>query len=147
MDLNRVQLLGHVAADPERRSTAGGRVVTTFRLATNRRWLNAEGQRREDHEFHRLVAWGKLGETASQWLHKGSRLLAEGRLHNAIWTTEDGVKRSRPEVVVEQLILLDRRQPAPAAAETLSAEEGAGEEPVPEVIEEEVKLEALPVLA
>lgn len=143
MDLNRIQLLGNLVQDPEHRVLPSGRAVTTLRLATSRRWSDTAGKKQEAHEFHRLLAWGKLADIAHQFLRKGSRLLAEGELRMAYWTGKDGQKHSRPEIIVGQLILLDRAEKAASPAGTQLPETSAEEAPA-EVIEEEVKVESLP---
>ncbi len=74
MDLNRVTIIGRLTRDPELRSLPSGKSVATFSVATGRVWTDAQGQKQKQTEFHNVVMWGKLGETASQYLHKASRL-------------------------------------------------------------------------
>lgn len=147
MDLNRVTLLGRLTHDPEVRTIPNGRAVATFSLATSRFYQDASKARHKQVNFNRLVAWGKLAETVGEYLHKGSRLYAEGRLQNSDWAGPDGVKRYRTEVVLEQMIMLDRK-PATSApgggAEMAEVVSVGGDEAVPEVLEEEVKVEAIP---
>ncbi|HWA64686.1 MAG TPA: single-stranded DNA-binding protein [Candidatus Paceibacterota bacterium] len=104
MNLNKVFLIGRLTRDPETRSTPSGQTVTTLGLATNRVWSDASG-RKEATEFHTVVAWGRLGEIASNYLKKGGLVLIEGRLQTRSWTGKDNVKRYSTEIVAENLQL------------------------------------------
>lgn len=101
MNLNKVFLYGHLTRSPELKATPGGQSVATFGIATNRVWTNKAGKRQEDTEFHNIVAWGKLAETVSSYLGKGSGVLIEGRLQTRSWEAKDGTKRSTTEIVAE----------------------------------------------
>lgn len=110
--LNKVQLIGNLTRDPELKYIQQGNAVCTFGLATNRSWVPSEGQeRREETEYHKLVAWGKLAELCSQLLTKGRKVYIEGRLQTRSWETADGQQRSTTEIVVEDMILLDSKKP------------------------------------
>ncbi|HVZ11186.1 MAG TPA: single-stranded DNA-binding protein [Candidatus Paceibacterota bacterium] len=129
MNLNKVFLIGRLTRDPETRSTPSGQTVTTLGLATNRVWSDASG-RKEATEYHNVVAWGRLGEIASNYLKKGGLVLIEGRMQTRSWTGKDNVKRYTTEIVAENLQLgprsaaggsyepssAPRRSSAPAAA-------------------------------
>ncbi|MEK7125130.1 MAG: single-stranded DNA-binding protein, partial [Patescibacteria group bacterium] len=78
MNLNKVILVGRLTQDPETRSIPSGQSVTTIRLATNRVWSNQGGQKQEATEYHTVVAWGRLGEIASQYLKRGAMTMIEG---------------------------------------------------------------------
>jgi single-strand DNA-binding protein len=106
--LNRAQLIGNLTRDPEVRQTAGGQMVASFSIATSSSWTDKTGQRQEKSEFHNVVAWGKLAEIAQAYLKKGRKVFVEGRMQTRDWDGEDGVKRYRMEIVVDQLILLDK---------------------------------------
>ena len=106
--LNRAQVIGNVTRDPEVRQTSGGQMVASFAIATNSSWMDKTGQRQEKAEFHNIVAWGKLAEVAQTYLKKGRKVFVEGRMQTRDWDGEDGVKRYRSEIVVENMILLDR---------------------------------------
>jgi len=132
MDLNKVMLIGNLTRDPELRYTPAGQAVISFGLATNRRWADREtGERKEQAEFHNIVAWGKLAETCSQILKKGRKVYVEGRLQTRNWEGEDGAKRSRTEIIANNVIVLDRKPEEPEPEEP-SAEE------LPETMEEPV---------
>lgn len=106
--LNRVQLIGNLTRDPELRYTPSGTAVCSFGLATNRYWTTDQGEKHEESEFHNIVSWNKLAELCSQFLVKGRKVYVEGRLATRSWTGQDGQQRQRTEVVIEDMILLDR---------------------------------------
>lgn len=110
--LNKVQLIGNLTRDPELRYTPTGAAVCTIGLATNRYWTLESGEKKEEVEFHRIVAWNKLAELCSQLLTKGRKVYVEGRLRTASWQAQDGSQRNTTEVVIEDMILLDSRPPA-----------------------------------
>jgi single-strand DNA-binding protein len=114
MNLNKVFIIGRLASDPESRTTPGGQVVTTLRVATNRVWNDRGGQKQEQVEFHTIVAWGGLGDIASKYLRKGQMALFEGRMQTRSWQGPDGLKRYRTEIVAENMQL------GPKAAGTAS---------------------------
>ncbi|MDO8487937.1 MAG: single-stranded DNA-binding protein [bacterium] len=115
--LNKVQLIGNMTRDPEMRYTPQGTAVCTFGLATNRTWVTDQGEKKEETEFHRIVAWNKLAELCSQLLFKGRRIYIEGRLQTRQWTGQDGQSRQATEIVIEDMIILDSKrqgeEPAP----------------------------------
>lgn len=104
--LNRVTLIGNLTRDPELKYTPQGSAVCTFGVATNREWTDSSGQKQEGAEFHRIVAWGKLGEICSQLLQKGSKVFVEGRLQTRQWKTQDGSDKQVTEVVIEEMMAL-----------------------------------------
>ncbi len=109
--LNKVTLIGNLTRDPELRYTPAGTAVCTFGLATNRSWTTQTGEQKEDTEFHRIVAWNKLGELCAQLLTKGRKTYVEGRLSTHSWTAQDGTQRTSTEVVIEDMIILDSKRP------------------------------------
>jgi len=110
MDLNKVMFIGNIVNDPEMRTTSGGQNVTSFRIATNRRWKNqSTGEFNEDSQFHNIVAWGKLAEICSQYMTKGMKVYIEGRLTHRSWDDNQGQKRYSTEVVAENAIMLSRK--------------------------------------
>jgi len=106
MDLNRVMLIGRLTQDPEVRTTPTGQSVATIRVVTNRAWTDQQGTKQERAEFHSCVLWGKLADIAGQYLTKGQRIYVEGRVETRDWTGQDGVKRYRTEIIVENMIML-----------------------------------------
>jgi len=105
--LNRVQLIANLTRDPELRYTPQGTAVCTFGLATNRTWVPSDGgERQEETEYHRIVAWAKLAEICSQLLYKGRKVYVEGRLQTRKWTGQDNFEREITEVVIDNMIAL-----------------------------------------
>jgi single-strand DNA-binding protein len=107
--LNKVLLIGNLTRDPELRYTPNGAAVCTIGLATNRSWTTETGEKKEDVEYHRLVAWNKLAELCSQLLSKGRKIYIEGRLQTRSFTGQDGAQRSITEIVMDDMIILDSR--------------------------------------
>ncbi len=108
--LNKVMLIGNLTRDPELRYTPNGTAVVTFGLATNRSWLPEGAQeRREETEFHRIVAWNKLADLCAQLLYKGVKVYVEGRLQTRNWNAQDGASRTTTEVVIDDMIILDKK--------------------------------------
>lgn len=129
--LNKVILIGNLTRDPELRYTPQGTAVCSFGLATNRQWTTDTGEKKEDVEFHNLVSWNKLAEICSQLLKKGSKTYIEGRLSTRKWEGQDGQERQRTEVVVADMILLDRRRDG--SEEELTIDDSGWESEEPEV--------------
>ncbi len=110
--LNKVLLIGNVGRDPEMRYLQSGEPVTTFSVATNRRWSGSDGQPREETEWHNVVAWRKLAEQCNEYLIKGRKVYIEGRLQTRSWDDQaSGQKRFRTEIVADRMIMLDSRDP------------------------------------
>ena len=107
--LNQVQLIGNLTRDPEMRYTPSGTAVCTFGIATNRQWVTESGERKEDVEFHRIVAWQKLAEICSKFLLKGRKAYVQGRLQTRSWKGQDGNDRQTTEIVIDDMIILDSR--------------------------------------
>lgn len=102
---NRVELIGNITRDPEMRYTPQGTAVCTFSIATNR-IFKTDGEKKEETDFHKVVAWSKLAELCAQLLHKGNRVFVSGRLQNRSWETPEGQQRSVTEIVIEDMISL-----------------------------------------
>ena len=93
--------------------TPAGAAVCTFGVATNRNWTTESGEKKEDVEFHNIVAWNKLAEICAQLLKKGRKVYVEGRLSTRSWQGQDGTQRTRTEVVISDMIILDKRGEEP----------------------------------
>lgn len=104
---NQAIVMGNLTRDPELRTTPSGQSVASFAVATNRSWVDGSGERKEAVEYHEIVAWGKLGELANQYLSKGRKVMVVGRLQTQSWE-KDGVKRQRTEIVASDINFLDR---------------------------------------
>jgi single-strand DNA-binding protein len=120
-----VQLIGNVTKDPEVRQIPGGATVATFSIATNYSWKDQSGQRQDKTEFHNLVAWRKLGEICAQYVRKGSKIFAEGRIQSREWEGQDGVKRYRTEIILDNMIMLDKKGGATSYGDSESGAESA----------------------
>ncbi len=108
--LNKVMLIGNLTRDVEVRYTPSGTAVATFGLATNRSWSSGEGgERQEETQFHRIVAWSKLAEICGQLLFKGRKIFIEGRLQTRKFTGQDGQQREITEIVAENMMILDTK--------------------------------------
>lgn len=130
--INKVILIGHLGADPELRYTPNGTPVANFRVATTERWINKQGERMESTEWHRIVAWGKLGEFCGQYLNKGKQVYIEGRLRTRSWEDKDGKKQWTTEIIAQRLQLLGKPEKSSTPPEELAApEEVPSEEDIP----------------
>jgi single-strand DNA-binding protein len=105
MNLNKAFVLGNVTRDPEVRSMPNGNQVTNFSIATNRVWKDAQGQKKEEAEFHNIVCYGKLADITSRYLTKGSLVLIEGRIKTRNWQDTAGVKHYKTEIIAEGMQL------------------------------------------
>jgi single-strand DNA-binding protein len=136
-------IIGNVTRDPELRTTGGGQSVCSFSIATNMRWTDNQGQQQERAEYHNIVAWRKLAEICSQYLAKGRKVYVEGRLQTREWEGQDGQKRSRTEIVADNMIILDKKgaggaSPMPSGSTTPSPEKDES------VGDQEIRLEDIP---
>jgi single-strand DNA-binding protein len=139
MDLNLVAITGRLAADPELHSTGNGTDVTTLRIAVGR--MKRQGEQRAGADFLDVVVWGEQAKHAGRYLSKGRRVAIKGRLQQRTWTTPEGAKRSRLQVVADQVQFLDYKdrtsddpgqmpdEPEPEAAPDAAAAEGASPAP------------------
>lgn len=101
---NTVTLVGNVTRDPELRFTPSGQAVATFGLAVNRRWQNRSTQEWEEQtSFFDVKCWAQMAENVSESLSRGSRVLVSGRLEQRSWESEQGDKRSKVEVVADEI--------------------------------------------
>lgn len=132
--LNRVTLIGNLTREPELKQTSGGKSVASFSLATNQVYKSTDGQKHEQADFHSCVAWGKLADICAQYLTKGKKVYVDGRLQTREWEGQDGQKRYRTEIVLENMIMLgDKRQTTQL-----------NPEPQPYASDDQVRLEDIP---
>ncbi len=104
--LNKAILIGNLGADPETRYMQDGTCVCNIRLATTERFKGRNGERQERTEWHRVVLWGKLGEIANQYLHKGSQVYIEGRIETRKWQDRDGNDRYSTDIRAREMKML-----------------------------------------
>lgn len=119
--LNSVTLLGRLTADPEIRYSQNGKAVCQFTLAVDRGFTNSEGQKETD--FINIVFWGKQAETIGNFVHKGHRLLLEGRLQVRSYEAKDGSKRYITEVVGNRFDFIEKRDNNDNGFTNMGAEE------------------------
>ena len=141
--VNKVILIGNLGRDPEIRYTPGGQAVTNFTLATSESFNNREGKREERTEWHRIVVWGKTAENCAQYLSKGRTVYVEGRLQTREWEGQDGAKKSRTEIICENMIMLDRGTGAPATASAGAPAKVASAAEAP-INDNEIRVEDIP---
>jgi len=104
--VNKAIIVGFLGKDPEVRYTKGGTAVASFSVATSEKWTNKEGQKETKTEWHRIVAWGKLGEICGEYLSKGKQVYIEGRLQTREWEDNDGNKKQTTEIVASTMTML-----------------------------------------
>ncbi|MFH0852954.1 MAG: single-stranded DNA-binding protein [bacterium] len=129
--MNKVTLIGNLTRDPQAKKLPSGQSVSSFDLATNYSWQDIKTKaRKENTEFHSIVAWGKLSEIINTYVKKGSKVYIEGRLHRREWQDKQGKKQRKVEIVAENLIMLghrtsnqDKKDPTELPKEELSMEE------------------------
>lgn len=119
--LNKAILIGNLGRDPEVRYTPSGVAVANFSIATSESWTNKDGEKETRTEWHRIVAFGKLGEICGEYLSKGKQVYIEGRIQTRDWEDQNGVKRYTTEIVASQMIMLGTRD----AGETFKSEGSA----------------------
>ncbi len=127
--LNKVMIIGNLGSEPEMRFTPNGSPVTSFRVATNRVYTTAEGERKQETEWFTVVAWNKLAEQCNQFLTKGRLVYAEGRLRTRTWESQDGQKHYRTEIIANRVTFLDRQAAAPLPDERVEEAEVGELEP------------------
>ena len=144
--VNKVILVGRLGADPEMKYTSTGTGVCRFNLATSENWTGKDGQKQERTEWHRVIAWTKLGELCNEYLKKGRQAYIEGRIQTRSWDDKNGTKRYTTEVVATTVQFLgsggERTTPSSSEAssfqqdstfveEPLAAAEPTGDEDIP----------------
>ena len=106
--INKAILIGNLGADPEVRYTQNGAAVANFTVATTENWVK-DGQKEEKTEWHRIVAFARLGEICGEYLSKGSKVYIEGRIQTRQWDDKDGNKRYTTEIVAREMKMLSPR--------------------------------------
>jgi len=137
--LNKVLLIGNLTRDPEIRYTSSGAAVCSFGVATNRSWKDAEGEIKEEAEFHNLVAWNKMAEVCYQILAKGMKVYVEGELRTRSWDDESGNTRYRTEIKLNEMILLDSKGRSGVGGGAAGERDESSEITVDDVMAEDTK--------
>jgi len=105
---NKVQLIGHVGNDPVFKTFDGGKKLVNFTLATNESYKNNTGEKVEETQWHKLVAWGKTADIIEKYVTKGKEIAIEGKLTHRNYEDKNGEKRYFTEVVVNDMLLLGK---------------------------------------
>lgn len=121
MYLNKIFVIGNLTRDVELKALPTGTKVANLSIATNRSWKDANGMKKEDVEFHNIVAFGKQAEVLAQYCTKGSQLLVEGRLQTRSWDATDGSKKYRTEIILENFQFGNKPLGSTAASVTTTA--------------------------
>jgi len=108
--VNKVLLIGRLGKDPEIRYTNSGAPVASFSIATSESWVGKDGKKDERTEWHKIVAWGKLGELCGEYLAKGRRVYIEGKLQTRNYQDKNGEKKYITEIVALNVQFLDSPQ-------------------------------------
>lgn len=100
---NTVTIVGNVTRDPELRFTSSGQAVTSLSVAVNRRWKGRDDEWQEQVSYFDVTAWGQMGENVAESCPKGSRIIVTGRLEQRSWETQEGDKRSKVQIVADEI--------------------------------------------
>lgn len=106
--MNKIIVIGNLGRDPEMRYTPNGQSVTSFSVASNRKYTTAAGEQREETEWFNVSAWGRHAELCNQYLTKGQQVYVEGRLHSRTYETRDGQTRFVNEINLTDVQFLSR---------------------------------------
>ena len=129
--LNKMMVIGNLGTDPEMRYTPNGNAVTSFQIAVNRSYTPKDGERRQETEWFRVVAWNQQAETCNQYLQKGRLVFVEGRLKSSTWEGRDGQTMFTNEINAERVVFLDRQPVAAPPGEEGYGDPGVGDEDLP----------------
>jgi len=141
-NLNKVLLIGRLGSDPELRYTADGVPVATFNVATSETYKDKSGSKQEKTEWHRVVAWRKLGEIAGEYLKKGKLVYIEGKIQSRDYEGKDGIKRKTFEIIASEMKMLGSAGEARQTGEERKpyANHNSDPEFVPEIEESDVPM-------
>jgi len=135
--MNKVILIGNLTKDPELRTTPSGVSVTKVGIATNKKWIDQQGNKQEKAEFHNVVMWRGLAETFAKYMTKGSKCLIEGELQTRKWEDKDGITRYSTEIIANNVEFLGEKKQQ-------EEKRDIREEDVAPVEEEEINIEDIP---
>ena len=124
--LNKVILIGNLGQDPEARFTPQGTAVTNLSIATNESWKDQSGETQDRTEWHRVVMYGRMAETAAEYMKKGQMVYVEGRLNTREWEDQNQIKRKTTEIRCDNFTMLGRRSDSLA-----DQSQGSMSQPVP----------------
>ena len=121
--VNKVIIVGNLGQDPEGRFTPQGTAVTNLSVATNESWKNQSGEYQDRTEWHRVVMYGKMAETANEYMHKGMMVYIEGRLQTNEWEAQNQVKRKTTEIRCDNFTMLGKKGEGAQAKKPQSTDE------------------------
>ena len=107
--LNKVILIGNLGQDPEARFTPQGTAVCNLSIATNESWKDQNGEMQDRTEWHRVVMYGRMAETATEYMKKGQMVYVEGRLNTREWEDQNQIKRRTTEIRCDNFTMLGKR--------------------------------------
>ena len=139
--VNKVILIGNLGRDPEIRYTANGTAVANFTLATTENWTNKDGEKEARTEWHRIIAWGRLGEICGEYLAKGRSVYIEGRIQTRDWEDAEGNKRQVKEIVAYQMQMLGGKgytEPLPEEPSSISNNTNAEKDTTTEIEQDDI---------
>jgi len=128
--LNEVKLIGNLGSEPEMRFTPNGVAVTSFTMATSRKFKNDAGELVENTQWHNIICWNQLAENCNKSLDKGSAVFVSGSISYRQWEGQDGQKHYKTEIIAGDVIFLDKPKsvaPAPAAHPTRKSQASVGD--------------------
>lgn len=140
---NQVTLMGNLTRDPELRQIPSGQSVCSFSLALNRSYKGSDGEWQEATDFVDVVAWGPLGERVAQYLSKGRPALVSGRLQSRSWE-QDGQKRSKLEVVAQDVTFLGGRSDSAPSEPSTPASSKSSKDTSNNIDDEPINLDDIP---
>lgn len=114
--VNKAIIVGNLGAAPEVRYTTTGKPVTSFSVATTERWKDGNGEVQESTEWHRVIAWNRLGEICGEYLGVGSKVYIEGKIVTRKWQDNDGVDRYTTEIVAREMKMLSPKSSSSGSA-------------------------------
>lgn len=142
--VNKVILIGRLGGDPELRYTADGSPVATFNVATSEVWKDKGGNKQERTEWHRVVAWRKLGEISAEYLKKGKLVYIEGRIQSREFEGKDGLKRKMYEIIASNMKMIGGGAQTEGGGGKWKSEEGPpavrDDDFIPEIEEDDLKM-------
>ena len=138
-DINKVEILGNITADPEIRYTTSNVAVCSITIATSRDYKQNDEWKKEV-EFHRVTLWSRLAEQAEERLHKGTRVLITGRLKTSKWEDKGGNTRYKTEIIADDMILIDRYNKKSGEGQA-NIDETFNDDPTPEAPSDDVHVD------
>ncbi|MBA3031003.1 MAG: single-stranded DNA-binding protein [Desulfobacteraceae bacterium] len=131
--VNKAIILGRLGKDPEVRYTQDGRAIANFSVATSEEWKDkSTGEKMERTEWHRIVAFNKLGEICGEYLSKGSQVYLEGKIQTREWTDKDGNKRYTTEIVASSIQFIGSRSEGQGSSERGNHDQGQSYSDMPD---------------